>query len=95
MLSDINAIGSNWLHLHNVIALSSSTCGKQDNQKRTENIPEFLVDTHNAPVWYQDCFSKNTNLCLSVAHELYKRMRVRNWVVLFDRLLDQVLIAAG
>ena len=44
MLSDIEAIRSNWLHLHDMIALSCSTCGKQDNQNKKENIQEELEE---------------------------------------------------
>jgi len=54
MLSDIEAIGGNWLHLNKVIALSSSASSKQDQQKKTENIPEFLASTHSSSNWHQD-----------------------------------------
>jgi hypothetical protein len=54
--------------------LSSSTRGKQDDHKKTENIPEFLVDTHNSSVWYRGFSIKNMNSYLSVAHELHKRV---------------------
>jgi hypothetical protein len=91
VLSDVEAIGGNWLYLNNMIVLSSSACGKQDNQKKTENIPEFLVDMHNSSNWHMDCSSTYMNLRLSVAHELHKRVRTLHWVVLYG----MVLVAAG
>jgi hypothetical protein len=77
-LSDVQAIGSEWLYLRYVIALPVSTRGKQDNQDKTQNIPEFLVDTHDSSMRYQECPSKNMNLCTSVSHDLNKRVQTRN-----------------
>ncbi len=50
VLRDVEAVGSNGLHLHNVITLSSPTSCKENNQNQTEQIPEFLVDTHNSSI---------------------------------------------
>ena len=88
MLSDIEAIGSNWLHLHNVIALSSSASSEQDNQKKTKNKPEFLASTHNYSVRNMECHSKIMFLFTSVAHGLHKRVSPHFLVVLLDWLTD-------